>query len=352
MEYEGCKMTTLTIRDIAEMSGVSRGTVSKVINNYDGVSELTKRKVLEVIDKTGYQPTFSARSLATKKSSLIGLIYAGKINVEFNHPFFNEVISSFQKTLGAMGYDIIIFSNEMFDKDSVDYLARSRHYRLDGCLIIAGEEVEEAVSELDKSDIPCLGIDLELTGENSSYVMTDNFKVSQLAVEYLYLNSIRDVGYIAGKDSSDISNQRLEGFLQTMSQFGMTAQPQWIKHGNFFESSGYEAMEIILQGESLPKAIIAASDMMALGAMRAIKDYGLRIPQDIQVLGCDDVEACRYMEPALTTIKQDKQKIGRLAAIKLNDLINGVTGLRPSLVDPELVIRNSSGTVEEVTKKR
>lgn len=352
MEYEGWKMTTLTIRDIAQMSGVSRGTVSKVINNYDGVSELTKRKVLEVIDKTGYQPTFSARSLATKKSSLIGLIYAGKINVEFNHPFFNEVISSFQKTLGAMGYDIIIFSNEMFDKDSVDYLARSRHYRLDGCLIIAGEEVEEAVSELDKSDIPCLGIDLELTGENSSYVMTDNFKVSQLAVEYLYLNSIRDVGYIAGKDSSDISNQRLEGFLQTMSQFGMTAQPQWIKHGNFFESSGYEAMEVILQGESLPKAIIAASDMMALGAMRAIKDYGLRIPQDIQVLGCDDVEACRYMEPALTTIKQDKQKIGRLAAIKLNDLINGVTGLRPSLVDPELVIRNSSGTVEEVTKKR
>lgn len=352
MEYEGCKMTTLTIRDIAQMSGVSRGTVSKVINNYDGVSELTKRKVLEVIDKTGYQPTFSARSLATKKSSLIGLIYAGKINVEFNHPFFNEVISSFQKTLGAMGYDIIIFSNEMFDKDSVDYLARSRHYRLDGCLIIAGEEVEEAVSELDKSDIPCLGIDLELTGENSSYVMTDNFKVSQLAVEYLYLNSIRDVGYIAGKDSSDISNQRLEGFLQTMSQFGMTAQPQWIKHGNFFESSGYEAMEVILQGESLPKAIIAASDMMALGAMRAIKDYGLRIPQDIQVLGCDDVEACRYMEPALTTIKQDKQKIGRLAAIKLNDLINGVTGLRPSLVDPELVVRNSSGTVEEVTKKR
>ncbi|MGB3100509.1 MAG: LacI family DNA-binding transcriptional regulator [Psychrobacillus psychrotolerans] len=345
-------MTTLTIRDIAQMSGVSRGTVSKVINNYDGVSELTKRKVLEVIDKTGYQPTFSARSLATKKSSLIGLIYAGKINVEFNHPFFNEVISSFQKTLGAMGYDIIIFSNEMFDKDSVDYLARSRHFRLDGCLIIAGEEVEEAVSELDKSDIPCLGIDLELTGENSSYVMTDNFKVSQLAVEYLYLNSIRDVGYIAGKDSSDISNQRLEGFLQTMSQFGMTAQPQWIKHGNFFESSGYEAMEVILQGESLPKAIIAASDMMALGAMRAIKDYGLRIPQDIQVLGCDDVEACRYMEPALTTIKQDKQKIGRLAAIKLNDLINGVTGLMPTLVDPELVVRNSSGNVEEVMKKR
>lgn len=343
---------TLTIRDIAQMSGVSRGTVSKVINNYDGVSVQTKRKVLKVIEETGYQPTFSARSLATKKSSLIGLIYAGKINVEYNHPFFNEVISSFQKTLGMMGYDIIIFSNEMFDKESVDYLARARHFRLDGCLIIAGEEVEEAVSELDKSDIPCLGIDLELTGQNSSYVMTDNFKVSKLAVEYLYLNSIRDVGYIAGRDSSEISNQRLEGFLQTMSQFGITPQPQWIKHGTFFESSGYEAMEQILRGDTLPGAIIAASDMMALGAMRAIKDYGFSIPQDIQVIGCDDVEACRYMEPALTTIKQDKQKIGRLAAIKLNDLINGVTGLRPSLVDPELVVRNSSGVVQERAMKQ
>jgi len=351
MEYEGCKMT-LTIRDIAQMAGVSRGTVSKVINNYDGVSEQTKRKVMEVINKTGYQPTFSAKSLATKKSSLIGLIYAGKINVEFNHPFFNEVISSFQKTLGAMGYDIIIFSNEMFNKDNVDYLARSRHFRLDGCLIIAGEEVEDAVAALDESDVPCMGIDLELTGQNSSYVMTDNYKVSQLAVEYLYLNSVRDVGYIAGKDSSYISNQRLEGFLQTMSQFGMVAQPRWIKHGNFFESSGYESMEEILQGETLPKAVIVASDMMALGAMRAIKDYGLRIPQDIQIIGCDDVEVCRYIEPALTTIKQDKQKIGRLAAIKLNDLINGVTSLRPSLVDPELVLRNSSSSIEEMTKER
>src|SRR5690606_30167483 len=143
-----------------------------------------------------------------------------------------------------------------------------------------------------------------------------------------------------------------EGFLQTMSQFGIPVQPKWIKHGNFFESSGYEAMEEILQGESLPKAIIAASDMMALGAMRAIKDYGLRIPQDIQVIGCDDVEACRYMEPALTTVKQDKQKIGRLAAIKLNDLINGVTSLRPALVDPELVVRSSSGVAVGTSKKR
>ncbi|WP_391118306.1 LacI family DNA-binding transcriptional regulator [Psychrobacillus sp. L3] len=341
---------TLTIRDIAQMAGVSRATVSKVINKYDGVNEQTKHKVLEIIEKTGYQPTFSAKSLATKKSKLIGLIYAGKINVEFNHPFFNEVISSFQKSIGALGYDIIIFSNETFNKENVDYLARCRHFRLDGCLIIAGEEVEHAVSELDDSDIPCIGIDIELTGQNSSYVMTDNFKVSQLAVEHLHLNAIREVGYIAGKGDSDISNLRLEGFLQTMSQFGMYTEQEWIKHGNFFEDSGYEEMQQILLEDSLPKAVIAGSDMMAFGAMRAIKEHGLSIPKDIQIIGCDDVEACHYMEPALSTIKQDKQKIGRLAAYKLNDLITGVTGLKPSLVDPELVMRDSSCHVAENIK--
>lgn len=341
---------TLTIRDIAQMAGVSRATVSKVINNYDGVSGETKHKVLEIIERTGYQPTFSAKSLATKKSRLIGLIYAGRINVEFNHPFFNEVISSFQKTIGSLGYDIIIFSNETFNKENADYLARCRHFRLDGCLIIAGEEVEHAVSELDESDIPCIGIDIELTGQNSSYVMTDNYKVSQLAVEHLYLNSIREVGYIAGKEESDISNLRLEGFLQTIDQFGMFTQQEWIKHGNFFEDSGYEGMLQILQEDSWPKAVVVASDMMAFGAMRAIKEHGLKIPNDIQIIGCDDVEACHYTEPALSTIKQDKQKIGRLAANKLNDLINGVTGLKPSLVDPELVVRDSSCHVNENIK--
>lgn len=333
---------TLTIRDIAEMAGVSRATVSKVMNNYDGVSEQTKRKVMSVIDRTGYQPTFSAKSLATKKSRLIGLIYAGKINVEYNHPFFNEVISSFQKAVGVMGYDIIIFSNEQFNRDEVDYLARCQHFRLDGCLIIAGEEVDEAVTELDKSEVPCIGIDIKLSGTNSSYVMTDNFKVSQLAVEHLYLNGIRDIAYIAGRESSDISNIRLEGFLHTLKQFGMQVHPEWIRYGTFFEESGYVCMKQILQETQLPQAVVAASDMMALGAMRAIKEAGLSIPGDIQIIGCDDVLACRYSEPALSTIKQDKQKLGKLAANKLNDLINGMSGTQPVLADPEVVIRQST----------
>lgn len=333
---------TLTIRDIAQMAGVSKATVSKVINHYDGVNERTKRKVMDIIEKTGYQPTFSAKSLASNKSGLIGLIYAGETNVGFNHPFFSEVISSFQKNIVGLGYDIIIFSTEQSIRKEVNYLARCQHFGLDGCLIVAGEEIEQAITELDQSEIPCVGIDIKLTGKNSSYVMTDNIMVSRLAVEHVYEHTMGEVAFIAGKKTSEISNLRLEGYLRVMDQFNLTIRPEWIAHGDFFEDSGYENMKQILKGENVPKAVIAASDMMALGAMRAIKESGLRVPEDIKVVGCDDVEACRYSEPTLSTVKQDKSELGGLAAKKLNELINENFDVMPSIVKPELVVRRSS----------
>jgi LacI family transcriptional regulator len=337
----------LTIREIAKMAGVSPATVSKIMNNYGGISNETKEKVMNIIDSTGYQPTFSAKSLATKKSNLIGLIYAGKINVELNHPFFNDVVNAFKKTVGMMGYDILIFSNEKFNKErDVDYLPRARHFQVDGCLIIAGEEIESAIYDLDQSEIPCVGVDIELKGPKSSYVMTDNRKVSSKVIEHLYLHSIRDIAYIGGVKDSPISMVRTEGFIKTMNQFGFPIREEWMQYGNFHEQSGYDAMNRILSKKPYPKAVFAASDMMALGAMAAIREHGLKIPEDIALIGCDDIEACRYSAPRLTTVKQDKEKLGRLAANMLMDIINGQTEPKTVLVDPELIVRESCGVLK------
>jgi LacI family transcriptional regulator len=338
----------LTIREIAKMAGVSPATVSKIMNNYGGISSETKEKVMNIIDSTGYQPTFSAKSLATKKSNLIGLIYAGKINVELNHPFFNDVVNAFKKTVGMMGYDILIFSNEKFNKErDVDYLPRARHFQVDGCLIIAGEEIESAIYDLDQSEIPCVGVDIELTGPKSSYVMTDNHKVSSKVVEHLYLHSIRDIAYISGAKDSPVSKARNEGFINTMNQFGIPIREEWIQYGDFHEQSGYDAMNKILSKSPYPKVVFATSDMMALGAMKAIREHGLKIPEDIGLIGCDDIEACRYSDPKLTTVKQDKEKLGRLAANMLMDIINGQTEPKTVLVDPELIVRESCGVVKK-----
>ncbi|KOP71644.1 LacI family DNA-binding transcriptional regulator [Cytobacillus solani] len=334
----------LTIKDIAQMAGVSQGTVSKVINNYAGVSEKTKKQVMDVITKMGYEPNFSARTLATKKSNLIGLIYAGKINVDMTHPYFNEVISSFKKNIGLLGYDILMFSNELFQSDNGSYLARCKHFHVDGCLVIAGEEVEEAVFDLAKEGFPCIGIDIELNGPKSSYIMTDNIDLSRKVVEFFYLNSIKKIGYIGGKWDSTISNLRNQGFFEAMNQFGLDVREEWIQYGDFHEKSGYEAMKKILEGKEYPEAIFAISDLMALGALRALKEEGLHAPHDIRIIGCDDIAACRYSDPKLTSVKQDKEKFGKLSAYMLNDLINGESQLKPVLIDSELIIRESCGT--------
>lgn len=334
----------LTIKDIAQMAGVSQGTVSKVINNYAGVSEKTKKQVMDVITKMGYEPNFSARTLATKKSNLIGLIYAGKINVDMTHPYFNEVISSFKKNIGLLGYDILMFSNELFQSDNGSYLARCKHFHVDGCLVIAGEEVEEAVFDLAKEGFPCIGIDIELNGPKSSYIMTDNIDLSRKVVEFFYLHSIKKIGYIGGKWDSTISNLRNKGFFEAMNQFGLDVREEWIQYGDFHEKSGYEAMKKILKCQEYPEAIFAISDLMALGALRALKEEGLQAPHDIRIIGCDDIAACRYSDPKLTSVKQDKEKFGKLSAYMLNDLINGESQLKPVLIDSELIIRESCGT--------
>lgn len=334
----------LTIKDIAKMAGVSPSTVSKVMNNYGGIGEKTKKKVMDVIQETNYQPTFSAKALATKRSNLIGLIFAGKVNVDFTNPFFNEVVTSFKKTIGQLGYDIIMFSNEQFLKDNGSYLARCRHFHVDGCLIIAGEEIEEPIYELVEAGINCIGIDIELKGPRASFVMTDNINLSRKVVQHLYLNNVREIGYIGGKQDSAIAIYREKGFQEVMNQLGLDINKEWVEYGDFHEESGYIAMKKILEKPALPQAIFAASDLMAFGALRALKESGLKVPQDIRIVGIDDIDACRYSDPQLTTVKQDKDRLGKLAAYMLNDLINDSTLIKPIFIDSELMIRESCGS--------
>lgn len=323
------------------MAGVSPATVSKIMNNYSGVSVKTKKKVLDIIQETGYHPTFFAKSLATKKSNLIGLVYAGQVNVDFTHPFFNEVVTSFKKIMGKLGYDIIMFSSETFKQGNGSYLERCHYFSVDGCLIIAGDDIEEATNELVQSDVPCVAVDLEIKGPNSSYVITDNEKLSSRVVEHFYVNGIRDVAYIGGNKENVVASLREKGFRETMEDLRMTVREDWIAFGDYFEESGYLAMRQILNSPQLPQAVFAASDLMAFGAMKAILEVGLLVPTDICVIGCDDIEACRYCTPQLTTMRQDKERLGKLAAHMLNDLIHGKSDLKPILIDSELIVRHS-----------
>ncbi|RXZ80885.1 LacI family transcriptional regulator [Paenibacillaceae bacterium] len=338
----------MNIKTIANMAGVSVATVSKIINNYTDVSNETKQKVLKIMHETGYRPSSSAKTLATKKSNLVGVVFAGKLNVDFNHPFFVDIINVFKKQIGLLGYDLLFFSNEKFLDNGEDYLARSKYFSVDGCIIIAGDEVESSVYDLDSSSIPCIGIDIELTGENSSYIMSDNDKISSKVVELFYLNGYRNLGFIGIERPSLVMKEREEAFAASLKTFGLPVHPEWFIYSkDYTEEDGYQAAKSWITKGVLPEALFAATDLVAFGAMRAFKESGLRIPQDIAVIGCDDIDACRYTDPPLSTIKQDKQKIGRLAAMVLFDLMNKQIEASSIKVEPELVIRGSCGLPEQ-----
>jgi LacI family transcriptional regulator len=334
----------INIKTIAEMAGVSVSTVSKIINNYTDVSKETKQRVLAIMSETGYIPSNSAKTLATKKSTLIGVIFAGKLNSEFTHPFFVEVLNAFKKQMGVLGYDLLFFSNEKFHQSDESYLARCRHFQVDGCVLISGEEVETGIHELDQSEIPCIGVDIPLSGKSSATISSDNFKMAAKVVEHFYILGYRELGYLGSSETAHISVEREQGYRDSMESFGIPFHKEWFMHGeNFYEESGYQSMKKILHLKSLPRAIFAASDLIAIGAAKAIREHGLRMPEDIAIIGCDDIQASQFTTPSLTTIRQNKDRIGKLAALMLFDLINKQMQTGSITVEPELIVRESCG---------
>lgn len=214
-------------------------------------------------------------------------------------------------------------------------------------MLLSGQELETSISELDNSTIPCIGVDLKLTGDNSGFIMSDNFKMSSKVVEHFYLLGYRELGYIGSSSDSDISNMRESGYRKALEDLGLPINENWFLNGsNFFEASGYETMRRMIENGNLPRAIFAASDQLAIGAMRALKEASIAVPETVAIIGCDDIEACNYTTPLLTTIRQNKDKIGRLAALMLYDLINNQSGTSSFSVEPELIIRESCGAPE------
>ncbi|WP_199617516.1 LacI family DNA-binding transcriptional regulator [Paenibacillus alkalitolerans] len=332
----------MNIKTIAKMAGVSVATVSKIINNYSDIGEETKQRVLKIMEETGYRPSSSAKTLATKKSNLIGVVFAGALNSDLNHPFFVSVLNAFKKQIGLLGYDLLFFSNETFFHSKEDYLARCRHFQVDGCIIIAGDEIEPSIHQLDQSEIPCIGIDIPLSGTNSAYIMSDNAKISKQVVEHLYLNGFREIGFLGIERHSEVIALREKAFKESLKTFGLAVNPDWFFYSKEYdEESGYQAMKRAIAAGSLPKAMFAVTDLLAFGVMRAMKEHGLRIPEDVALIGCDDIDACPYTEPALTTVRQEKERIGKLAAIMLFDMINKQIEPSAILVEPELVVRQS-----------
>lgn len=335
-----------TIREVAERSGVSVATVSRVLNGYPDVREETRRRVLEHARELDYTPSAAARTLVTKRSYVIGvLLDTGVGHPDIHHPFFQEVLVGLKNGVGARGFDLLLFSTDDpgngFETPSV--LRRARHHRVDGVVLMGVDTADAEVLKLVRSRIPSVAVDIDLVGPRAGYVMSDNVGGARLAVRHLHELGHERIATICGATSSRAGRDRVEGYRAEIEHLGLPSPEGYEQEGDFYPDSGHQAMHALLDLAERPTAVFAASDLMALGAMQAIQERGLRVPDDVSIVGFDDIQVAALIHPALTTIRQDKAGLGAAAAEALVRMLDDPAASPAVRALPvELVVRGST----------
>lgn len=329
-----------TIYDIAKRTGYSPTTVSKAFNNYSDVREKTRQEILRTAREMGYLPNAHARTLTTKKSWTLGVLFVEGTGVGIRHPFFGAVIESFKQVAVAKGYALMFISKDVGGKQS-GYLENCRIHGVDGVVVFLSDYEDPYFKELLESDIPTVILDYETTLSHT--VCSDNTGGALQAVDYLASLGHRRIAHISGGENTIPGQQRENGFKAAMKQHGLKVQEGYISPGVFYSlESGYAAMLSFLELPERPTAVFASGDLLALGAVMAAKDKGLSVPADISVMGYDDIELARYVTPALTTVRQDTEHLGTRAAEVLLASIDGSRQDMEALVLPvEVVVRDS-----------
>ena len=346
-ECLGSVFVATNIYDIARLSGVSVSTVSKAMNNYKGINENTKRRILAIASENDFYPNSIAKGLVTGQSHVIGFFLNDAINSGFRHPFFQRVIQGSKNALGEAGYDILFFTNAKFTVDRAynDYLNRAQHRLVDGVILMGMDRGDVGAHEVAVSGLPSMAIDMELTGARSGYVQSNNVEAARQVVNYLTSLGHKKIAIIGDCFKSKPGEDRERGFAMAVRTHRLPSEPAWREMGDFTRESGFAAMNRMLKGPDLPTAVFAVGDLMALGAMDAIRERGLSVPQDISVVGFDDIESIGSNHPPLTTVRQNMEYIGERAGEALVQLIENPHFHPPVLtVDTELIIRETCQT--------
>lgn len=339
-------MTTLTLEDIAELAGVSRSTVSRVVNEHPNVRADVRKRVLEVIQNTGYHPNVAARTLASQRTWTIGLILPLSVSFFFTDPYYPHLTKGIAQACNQYNYTLAFFLVSSREDEEKMFSRVSRRSLLDGVIVQSGHHGDQdIIGRLVDANMPLVVVGRPFRSDNVSYIDIDNVNAAYNAVSHLVRLGYQRIGTITGPTTSTVGIDRKAGYQKALTERGRRVDSSLIKEGDFTEAGGYLAMQQMLPAK--PDAIFAASDIMAIGAMRAARDAGLQIPRDIAFVGFDDLPIATMAEIQLTTIRQPVVSFGSRAVEILIDLIeNGINPPRHIIMDTELVIRESCGAVQ------
>lgn len=329
------------MREVAERAGVSVTTVSHVINNSRPVNPQTRDRVEEAMQALGYQPNVLARSLRRGVTHTIGIILPDSTN-----PYFAEVVRGIEDTSFDQGYSVILCNS---DND----LDKEHHYtnvlvekQVDGIIFVAAGLSSENINTLQTRGVPLVLVDRQVPDVRVDNVLADNYHGGWLAANHLIELDHHIIACIAGPKGVRLSSERINGYRQALKSSEINMHAQWIVEGDFQYQSGYLGAEVLFNQQPFPTAIFACNDLMAIGAYRYAHENNLKVPEQLSIVGFDDVRLAAYTNPPLTTIRQSKHVMGaRAAELLMERIANQDLEPRQEILETNLVIRGSTAPV-------
>jgi len=323
-----------TIRDVADQAGVSIATVSRVLNGRGDVSVETRERVREVARSVGYSADPAARGLVTQRTQLVAVVVGDNAgHRDLSLLFFGHVLAAISRRLARADYDALLLQPADVGV----------HHRFDAAILIGVDGSDPLITDLWTRSIPYVGVDVRVGGSGNAFVGSDHAQGVRLAVEHLYELGHRRIAHIAGARNTVAGAERIAAFERETRLRRVDIPPEYMREADFSSAGGYRETAELLALPERPTAIIADSDLMALAALQAIRDGGLQPGPDVAVVGFDDIEAAELAHPPLTTIRQDREKLGTLAAERAMELIEhaDVRG-NDTILPVELVVRGST----------
>jgi LacI family repressor for deo operon, udp, cdd, tsx, nupC, and nupG len=332
---------TKTIQDVARAARVSATTVSRVLTNPELVAERTRDAVHEAIELTGYRANQAARNLRMQRAAAVLVLVPN-----LGKPFYSGILAGLSEVFAGSDYSVLITDTECDPLQDAALASYFMDGRIDGAISLDGGLSSQALSQCRD-----LGVGERIVflcewveGEGFPVIASDNAEGARLAIKHLYALGHRKIAHITGPDGNVLTTARREGMVTERARLGLPTRADWIIRGDFSLESGYAAAAHILAMSDRPTAVFCSADMVAFGLIAGLQAVGVQVPEDISVVGFDDIEMSEYYVPALTTIRQDRRQLGRRAAEVLLKRLSGAGGVHaPEAAIPvELVIRAST----------
>lgn len=311
-------MDAVTIKDLAERLDVSPSTVSRALNNHPAISEATKTRVKKLAEELRYQPNLLAQGLQKKRVNVVGVIVP-----EIRHHFFSAVISGIEEIMHNAGFTIMVCQSIEDPQREIDNLEALMSHQISGLMISISENTTNngQFSPVISRGIPLVFFDRVIEGIDTSCVVVDDYEGAFQAVKHLIESGYRDIAYIGGPEHLNIQKDRFMGYKMALEKYKIEMHPEWVIFSGLNEKDGVEAARVLLK-ENRPRAIFCINDPVAMGVYSVVQRNGLRIPEDVAIVGFTDDPMGRYMNPPLTTISQPKAEMGKTAARLLLEQMN------------------------------